>query len=393
MADTPRDLDDLHRLAPAVDTDAALDEFRRRRTHGSRRWPLLVAAVALVLVGGVGIAVIAADDDEPVVTGPADAPGTGGDVVFDVLAVTEAVDEMGTLRAATNSDDYAALLSRAGDINEPIADVDFERTVVVSITIPDDACPPELVEFSRDGATITPVFIETVTECNEPLIPKTYVVAIERGSLDTTFSVFLPADETFDIEERVLLVRLDGSPASTVVEDPVTPSVGEPTCADIERFADQLVDVAITYDYQASQSPAEVAESADVVFRGRLTGGFTDDTDSPDGFGRVGYEIEIDAIYKAPAGADLADPLTVFVDVGPVDPGDFEAAITPGTPVVVFGSWLDRPGNPLTAGIESVATGCPREPPIGFVGTQGEWAEVADLDDLAARLETLPVDG
>ncbi len=99
--------------------------------------------------------------------------------------------------------------------------VDFDEQVIVSITIPDDACPPSLERFDRDGSanpvTLEPVFVEPTGECDEPLIPKTFIAALDRSSIGADNGRFV--------------LRLGGSPAYGYAEQrlEIAMTPGNPT--------------------------------------------------------------------------------------------------------------------------------------------------------------------
>jgi hypothetical protein len=80
--------------------------------------------------------------------------------------------------------------------------------VAVSITIPDDACPPELAGFVRDGERISPTFQEPPGGCFKPLISRVFVVAIDRASVRPAFELRLPGQPVFGFDEQRLRVEL-----------------------------------------------------------------------------------------------------------------------------------------------------------------------------------------
>lgn len=118
-------------------------------------------------------------------------PTPSTEVAFEVLAMAQASEPMGTLRAAVDPAGLDALWAGIGFAGDPPA-VDLAQSVVVSMTIPDDACPPTLTAFDRDGSVLTPVFVEPTDGCFAPLIPKTFVVAIARSSVEPRFTLRLP---------------------------------------------------------------------------------------------------------------------------------------------------------------------------------------------------------
>ncbi|CAN5859314.1 hypothetical protein BH24ACT3_BH24ACT3_13580 [soil metagenome] len=54
--------------------------------------------------------------------------------------MSPADEPMGTLRAAVDPAELDELWAAVG-FDGPLPDVDFEQRVVISVTIPDDACP------------------------------------------------------------------------------------------------------------------------------------------------------------------------------------------------------------------------------------------------------------
>lgn len=172
-----------------------------------------------------------------------------------------------------------------------------------------------------------------------------------------------------------------------------------PTCAEITRFADQLVDVGIVYDYQPTSSPAALARQSDAVFAGTLTGGFDHATvnavSSERGESYVAYEVEVSEVIVPFGDIEPGDEQLMAVaysrainDPGNHAPEDYEAAIAEGAPVVIFAyditPYYDGVPGGLSAHIEAFATGCEGEPPIGWTGSVGEWADLRSLDDLVA---------
>lgn len=482
MAD---DFDDLHRLAPAVDSARAAAAFRRRRrrTRSLRRGAMALATVAVLIAGTVAV-VANLDDDAPVLVGPAeDVPA--GPVSFEVLTIATASDEMGTLRSAITEGEYANLWKYA-NTSDPRPAVDFDAQVVVSITIPSGGCVPELTELVRDADMLTPVFVVREEACTDPLIPRTYVVAIDRSSAGASFTLRLPADDLYGFGEQRLTVVLEPGDLPTVwaqepsesdegmgaevlgtlrydevndcflldqeeapsypvvwpagttgiadgpgvalpngqrafggdevyggggylfvaddfgIPDACLPDTGEvavfnpnedvevnptfgapepePTCAEIEAFADSLPDRRASADYTASQSPEALLLETDLALSGTLTG--VTSVRGIDGLDvdQQGYEVDVTALFKSPEDMRPADLLTIYLPMG-----DVEAAV-PGAPVVVFAHFDDdRFG--FVAAIEGFATGCSGGPLLGLVGTTGDWTTVESLDDLVSRLE------
>jgi len=242
---------DLDRLAPRVDEAAAKALFdRRRATEPPHRGRVLAAAAAVVLLaaGTVAVARITGrdtDDSGPSVSPPVrtDAPpesppgrtdavpdptsGTTSPATasegpagrdFEILDVQAAAD-IGVLRSAVGTRELRAMWRDAGLAGD-VPSVDFNRWVVVTIAIPDDACPPTLSDFDLGADGIrTPVFVETASSCDDPLIPKTYVVLIERAVVTPRFTLRLPGDELYGFDEQTLVIDVPPT-------DPVPPTTG-----------------------------------------------------------------------------------------------------------------------------------------------------------------------
>jgi hypothetical protein len=185
--------------------------------------------------------------------------------------------------------------------------------------------------------------------------------------------------------------RTGSGPSSSAGLLPVETAVGvaSPRCEDVERFAAQLVDVGITYDFQPTYSPGELASLSDVVFVGTLTGGFISSMGELD---YVSYEVAVTDVIVALGDLAPGDAQFVSVSFNPTENGEqvFADAIAVGAPVLVFAEQSDAPGG-LAIGVEGFATGCPGGRPIGWVGALGEWAEISTLDALiaATRLSIL----
>jgi hypothetical protein len=179
----------------------------------------------------------------------------------------------------------------------------------------------------------------------------------------------------------------------------------DPSCDDIQRFADALVDTGITYDYTPSESPAALATSADSVFGGRVTGNVasqqTTVTEDPVPWSFIGYEIEVTRVVSGSAGPAEGDLVDVFVEYAETlhrDTDYYTKAVAPGAEVAVFAYEHEQLGE-LNASVEGFVTACPGGPLLGWVGDQDEWArvgtveEVLDAADNTARPTTTATTG
>jgi hypothetical protein len=192
----------------------SLTEARTRR----RGWLLTAAAAVVVGVAAVGVAVwpdngpdrIRAGNPDPTTTVPDGTATTLAlpvvDVTFDLLGEGGNTSEpIGSLRSAQNADELAQLWSSSMR-GLPLPEVDFTEQVVVSMTIGSDACPPTLSGFERTGRTVEPRFLEPQGSCEEPLVPMTYVAALDWNTTGDDFLLLLLFDNEGDGQQETLQV-------------------------------------------------------------------------------------------------------------------------------------------------------------------------------------------
>ncbi len=226
------------------------------------RWLAVVAAVFVLAVVGVGLVL---QDDQPEHLRAEQTPVTTTrseavpEVRYDLLGVVyHEVDQAVALAAAQSQKELERRWSDAG-ATSPMPVVDFDRSLVVSITIADDTCPPELSGFRREGSAIEPRFVEGATEegCDGTFMA-TYFVALEW---DTTGDEFLLVQTGFrpeDDQETLEVVRRGTAPvpdATTTVPDR---SVGEPV--EFRLLAASDLGEEEPGALHAAQLPGEVAE-------------------------------------------------------------------------------------------------------------------------------------
>lgn len=177
--------------------------------------------------------------------------------------------------------------------------------------------------------------------------------------------------------------------APPVVEPPAP--VTDPTCSDVEAFADGLRRTGIAIDHQPTWTVAMVVEASEVVAAGRLTGEAT--VVEHETLDAIGFEVRIDDPLRGPnAPGDTVMVFTSFGSMGTPDRPGPDIVTTPvpvGAPVVVFASPHGE-AQRLFAHVEGFAVACPEGAPIGQVGHLGEWNEIASLPALldAARAAT-----
>ncbi len=189
-------------VAKSAEVAPLADRNPRRRPS----W-LLAAAAVVAFVAALAGLVLAIEHDSPqsVTTAPAEGTTDANPVAFEVLSVSDGyLNDLGVLRAASSAVQLAGLWETAG-ATEPLPRIDFGEQVVVSITIPDDACPPALEAFARGGSTITPRFVETSGACDDLLvIPRTFVVALDWSTTGSEFQLVLAGQPQFEFGDTFL---------------------------------------------------------------------------------------------------------------------------------------------------------------------------------------------
>lgn len=192
-----------------------------------------LAAAAVVLVAalvGVGIAVGSGDDgSEPVIA--EQPPATlmpGEEVAFEVLGVlVTGANRIGLLESAQTPAELSRMWAAGTpESGSPVPEVDFDQQVVVGITIADDACPPDLASFRHEGTTISPRFVEADQVCEQPLIPKTFLVALDWDTTGDEFLLLVNGLRPEDDQETLLVVR--GDVASSATTTAVATTTTEP---------------------------------------------------------------------------------------------------------------------------------------------------------------------
>lgn len=193
--------------APGVRSDeiASVSDLSARRPS-----PRLLAVAVLVFVAALAGVVLATNRDDPqsVTAGPTEDTAEASPVTFEVLSVTAGyLNDLGVLRSASSGVQLAGLWDVAG-ATEPVPTIDFDEQVVVSITIPDDTCPPTLEAFDRVGSDLTPRFIESSGGCDDDLlvIPRTYVVALDQSTTGPEFRLVLAGQPQYEFGETFLHV-------------------------------------------------------------------------------------------------------------------------------------------------------------------------------------------
>jgi hypothetical protein len=316
-----------------------VDDAPRRR----ERW-LAVAATVLV-VAAVGIGVLVQSDDgaerleaqhpSTTSTSTSGVTGPGTEVAFDVLAARPNEDgRIGLLRAAQTPAELDGLWSEAG-LGEPEGgmnafrppEVDFDEQLVVSMTIAGDGCQPELAGFRHEGAAIEPRFIRLQERCGLPLIPQTFVVALDWDTTGDKFLLVLNGLRPQDDQETLEVVRQVDPPEPERTPD-VTPEVATATLeldgTEVASGGTLTGTLTVVNDTGApiegiTCGPYFVGLLGNGHFRQTVGRGWCRDVVTiPEGSST--YDIEVEAVYTAcaePGGRPGGYP-TCRADGGPI---------------------------------------------------------------------------
>lgn len=209
------------------------------RGSGGTRWLAVAAAVLVVAAVGVGLAV-QGDQPERIRAEQAAAPdatttvpavGFVGDLAFDELAsVSNGSDAQTPGAAAAQTEaELDALWSAAGH-PRTAPEVDFDRRVVLVVTVAGGTCPPELDAMRRSGTTeqvvIEPLFISLGTPCPESGGFTTFVVAMDWKVTGDEFLLVLdglrPEDDEETLEVRRQRSGYTATPPTTAGEGAAT---------------------------------------------------------------------------------------------------------------------------------------------------------------------------
>lgn len=174
-------------------------------------------------------------------TGGLDEPGPDH---WETIAVEETSLPFGTILAATDAVEAGGFWTTIRGTDGAFAPfVDFERRFVVAFTLPDDACPDRLVRLRSAGdATQERIIWEPRFEpppggCEQPLITRTYVVAIDRPLVDVDITFRLPGDEVFGYEASELIVTVERALITVQLGDwgegPAAPSEPDMIATDV----------------------------------------------------------------------------------------------------------------------------------------------------------------
>lgn len=162
---------------------------------------------------------------------------------------------------------------------------------------------------------------------------------------------------------------------------------GVPACDDVKGFAEVLTEVSVDHDYSPTESPAQLADTADTTLSGHLTGNVVLESDlAPNGFDEqwfVGYEVRVDRVAGSSSDVEPGALYTAFVFHGShvEDAAHYSraASAAAGAPAAVFAL---EGGERPTALIEGFVTSCERGPLLGWRGDRGQWPDLTTVDEV-----------
>lgn len=159
------------------------------------------------------------------------------------------------------------------------------------------------------------------------------------------------------------------------------------TCEEVDRFAQRMSNLGITYDYQPSASLAELASVVDVVVEGTIVS-IREHVDGDDH--RVVFGVEATASSADVIEAD--ESFEMWLDFGPasVPYDDIAAAFTAGIPTVLFLDPGPAPGT-WAPTLEGLWVACDRTGPAASALVEPAfWSHSGSLDDLFSAARSGP---
>ena len=175
----------------------------------------LVGVVAVFVGALTAVAIMANTGTERgSVRTEAAAPGAGPVVYRELGGSTATSVELGALHAATTQSELAGLWAVVGLEDEPVPSVDFDREVVVAMTVLDHTCALTFEGFDRSGATVTARFDQPSSGCERAPLPSSFVLAVDRASVGAvdavdSFRRVLPRQDDAELGETFLDVGGD----------------------------------------------------------------------------------------------------------------------------------------------------------------------------------------
>ena len=232
-------------------------------------------------------------------TVPAATGEGGGDVAWRHLATAEGVLGGSAAAAAIESAvDLKAAWERYG-LSDSAPDVDFERSFVLLLGQPDDACVDELIGLEvRDGA-LKVRWLPPPGGCDQPLILRIHAVEVDRRHVPARFDVAFP--EPYEQHAERVTIRV------AAVDGEAPPPPAPPTAMRAEDldavFAGHEVRRCSKADERLVDAPVDGPLSDDPKIakaqRGRA------------GFGVASDEASTREAFAKPGGIeDLGFPLT-----------------------------------------------------------------------------------
>lgn len=156
------------------------------------------------------------DGGTPGATAPASDPGSASspaDTAWRHLATTEGRLDGGVAGVAVEDAAGLAQAWTAYGLPQSAPEVDFDRSVVLLLGQPDDACVDELVGLDVVGGGLQLKWLAPPGVCAQPLLTRIHAVEVDRRHVPSTFEVAFPepfADQAEAVTLRVATV--DGDP-------------------------------------------------------------------------------------------------------------------------------------------------------------------------------------
>lgn len=197
-------------VSPPVSIDDIVDGRPGRqngRPVGSGRGRrLALVGVVAVFVGALTAAAVVATtrSERDSVRTEATTPGARPVVYRELGGGVSTSVELGALHAASTSSELSGLWAALGLDDEPVPVVDFDREVVVAMTVMDHTCALTFEGFDRADDTVTARFDQPSSGCERAPLPSTFVYALDRATTGPEFRLVLPAQPQAELGETFL---------------------------------------------------------------------------------------------------------------------------------------------------------------------------------------------
>lgn len=230
-----------------------------------------MSRIAVLIVVVAALCVACAPDQPPAVTiQPGQTPAASGGVAWRHLATTEGLPQGSAAAEAVESANALRQAWKRYGLPESPPEIDFDRSFVLLLGQPDDACIDELIGLEVRDGRLRVEWLPPPGGCNEPLIFRIHAVEVDRRHVPGEFKVaFAPPYEQDAKPVTINVATGEGDappepePPAAMTDDDVDAvfaghAVRRCTKAD-ERVGDEAVDGPLSDDPAVAKAQKERA--------------------------------------------------------------------------------------------------------------------------------------